>query len=343
MATLSAVLGNYNHARFLRRSVDAILGQSRKPDEILIFDDASTDGSREILADYAARYPDLIRLTQRKTNLGILQYMNEGLRQATGEYILFCSADDWIFPTLVERSMALLEQHPSAGLCSSLGRICDDDGRDLGAEPGAIPALSVGYFGPDDCRKWLADLDGWILGGTAIYKRQLLLDLSAYEPKLASFTDNFYARLVAARYGVCFMPEPQVSVRRATSSYSTAQSRDPEKMATIRRTAIEIMRRDHAEILPPNYLNIFDRRFRYMAKSSAIHWSAVELAQRARLASGTSHGFLLPELFRAIYLISKVALFLSLRLDDAFSVLAQTFRHRQVSRMFPPGSFDRPV
>ena len=58
--TLSVVMPNYNHAKFLPRALDSLLGQTRPPDEILVLDDGSTDDSRAILERVAGREP-LIR------------------------------------------------------------------------------------------------------------------------------------------------------------------------------------------------------------------------------------------------------------------------------------------
>jgi len=56
-STLSVIMSNYNHSRFLPEALDAIVNQSRQPDEFIIIDDASTDNSVEIIQSYASRYP----------------------------------------------------------------------------------------------------------------------------------------------------------------------------------------------------------------------------------------------------------------------------------------------
>src|SRR4051812_2495556 len=57
---LSVILPNYNHARCLSRAIEAIAGQSRPPDEIIVIDDASQDNSLEILALARRQHPNLI-------------------------------------------------------------------------------------------------------------------------------------------------------------------------------------------------------------------------------------------------------------------------------------------
>src|SRR5258708_5173204 len=94
---LSVVLPNYNHAQYLSNAIDAISGQSRSPDEIIVIDDASTDDSRDILAQYQTRHPNLIVLFNEQ-NFGALSALQRGLRVARGRYIYFAAADDQILP-----------------------------------------------------------------------------------------------------------------------------------------------------------------------------------------------------------------------------------------------------
>ena len=67
---LSVVTPNYNHGHLIGRAIEAVLSQSRCPDEYLILDDASTDNSLEIIEHYASRHP-FIRVLRNKQNLGV--------------------------------------------------------------------------------------------------------------------------------------------------------------------------------------------------------------------------------------------------------------------------------
>ena len=84
--TFSALMCNYNHAKYVEQAMNAVLNQSRPPDEYLILDDASTDNSLEIIQSYAARYP-CIKLVARKKNGGFVSGINELASLATGDYL----------------------------------------------------------------------------------------------------------------------------------------------------------------------------------------------------------------------------------------------------------------
>lgn len=92
---ISIIVPNYNKAQYLQRCLDSILSQSMQNFELIIIDDASTDGSLEILQDYAEIYP-CIRLYKMNYNnrQGICR--NIGIEKSLGNYIIFIDSDDYI-------------------------------------------------------------------------------------------------------------------------------------------------------------------------------------------------------------------------------------------------------
>ncbi len=89
-ATLSAIIPNHNHGRYIGRAVDALLTQERVPDEIVIVDDASTDDSLAIINELAAKSPR-IKVVSLSVNAGTNAALRAGLDRATGN-ILFLPA-----------------------------------------------------------------------------------------------------------------------------------------------------------------------------------------------------------------------------------------------------------
>ena len=112
---LSVVLPNYNHAEYLPRALDALLSQGRPPDEIIVVDDCSTDGSRDIIARYAARHPS-IRLLPNETNVGVIPTLSRGLGETRGQFVYFGAADDFVLPGFFEAAISTLQSYPQAGL-----------------------------------------------------------------------------------------------------------------------------------------------------------------------------------------------------------------------------------
>ena len=119
MPKVSVLVQTYNHAPYLRQCLNGLLSQKTSFDvEILIHDDASTDGSPDILKDFASRYPQ-IQLWLQTTNQYTLgnNAMMLNASRAKGEYLAICDGDDeWIDPLKLQRQADHLDQHPACAL-----------------------------------------------------------------------------------------------------------------------------------------------------------------------------------------------------------------------------------
>jgi len=105
--TIGVVVPTYNRASFLPETLDAILGQTRPPDEIIVVDDGSTDATPEVLARYAPG----VR-TIRITNSGELVARNTGVRAAASDLIAFCDSDDLWRPGYLAAVARLWQAEP---------------------------------------------------------------------------------------------------------------------------------------------------------------------------------------------------------------------------------------
>jgi len=95
MASVSVIIPVYNTVKYLRRCLESVCGQTLEEIEIICIDDASTDASPAILAEYAARDPR-VKVITFDQNCGAAVARNMGIDVATGEYIGFLDADDWM-------------------------------------------------------------------------------------------------------------------------------------------------------------------------------------------------------------------------------------------------------
>src|SRR3974390_2854794 len=98
--TVSFLIPNYNHARFIGTALSALAAQTRPPDEVLVIDDGSTDDSIAVLESFQPDLPQL-PLLRNPQNLGVCATLNRGLREATGSHIVSSAADDWVEPAFV--------------------------------------------------------------------------------------------------------------------------------------------------------------------------------------------------------------------------------------------------
>ncbi len=131
MPKVSVVVPNYNHARFLRRRIESILGQTCQDFEVIYLDDASTDGSGEIIAEYAA--DPRVRIIANEANSGsTFKQWNKGLRETRGEYVWIAESDDYADPRFLETLLERMEHYPSAGIAYCQSECVDEEGNPLG-------------------------------------------------------------------------------------------------------------------------------------------------------------------------------------------------------------------
>jgi glycosyltransferase involved in cell wall biosynthesis len=128
MPKISVIVPNYNHARFLCRRIDTILGQTFRDFELILLDDCSTDESAAILREYTS--DPRVRLEFNDHNSGsTFKQWNKGVRLARGKYVWIAESDDYADAHLLERLVGLLDANPEVtfGYCRS--RCVSEDGR----------------------------------------------------------------------------------------------------------------------------------------------------------------------------------------------------------------------
>ena len=91
---VSVVINNYNYARYLAQAIDSALGQTYPGTEVVVVDDGSSDGSRDVIAAYGTRVVPVL-----KENGGQASAFNAGFAASRGDVVLFLDADDCLLPT----------------------------------------------------------------------------------------------------------------------------------------------------------------------------------------------------------------------------------------------------
>lgn len=113
-ADVSICIITYNQDQYIERAIEsALMQQCTFSYEIIISDDCSTDGTKAIIAGYAAKYPSLIKAYYAGTNLGMLRNWEKALKLCTGKYIALLEGDDfWNDPLKLQKQFNILESHP---------------------------------------------------------------------------------------------------------------------------------------------------------------------------------------------------------------------------------------
>jgi glycosyltransferase involved in cell wall biosynthesis len=120
----------FNGEDFVSQAIESILAQRFTDFELIISDNASTDGTPRICREYARRDPR-VRYDRNATNLGGVRNFNLTFARSRGRYFKWAAHDDLLHPDFLARCVEVLESRPSVVLCSSLVRMIDPDDRVL--------------------------------------------------------------------------------------------------------------------------------------------------------------------------------------------------------------------
>ncbi len=199
--TVSVVIPAYNCAAYIQAAVDSALNQSRVPDEIIVVDDGSTDGTDRVLARYEAP----VRVI-RQVNAGESAARNTGLRAAVGDLIAFLDGDDTFTPDSIARRVEIFQASPEVGVVYGDMYVMNAAGEPLGRHrdfmPGARPS---GYILPE-----LA-VRSFILI-PAMIRRSVLGD-QTFDESLHHCPDYDFWRKLAAHCQFHYLDEPVAHYR----------------------------------------------------------------------------------------------------------------------------------
>jgi glycosyltransferase involved in cell wall biosynthesis len=229
-ATISAVVAAYQAEKWIGDALDSILGQTSPPDEVIVVDDGSTDGTARELA----RFGDRIRVIRRE-NGGCPAAFNTAFAAARCDFVAMCGADDTWEPRKLELQRAAIAAHPEVdffcGHAVMTGLIEGDHTRPPG----------VGVLDSDALR------DELFAAGCVINAPSIVIRRATFE-RLGPFIENFGAddyeywfRALAAGSRFYYEPRPLVSWRQHGENLSW-------KTAWMDECSYEVLRRYEGEV-----------------------------------------------------------------------------------------------
>lgn len=232
MPKITVIVPAFNSSRFLPRCLDSVLAQGEKSIEIVVVNDGSTDDTEDVLATYSARNPTIRVISQR--NAGVSSARNTGLSVATGRYVMFLDADDWIDATLVEDMTERLRLEEAQIGIFGVSFDYHDELDFLTSSTVSLPTESVIRRGEPFSSEIITgpfmDLIGY--SSNKIYLRDWLLDRKLnFDEEMSLFEDlDFGCRALTAAKAVALQPKAYIHyVRRPRISLSTM--RGPEYLA----------------------------------------------------------------------------------------------------------------
>lgn len=206
--TVSVCIPAYNHAKYVRRTLESVLQQDFHDFEIVITDDCSTDGTAE---EILAVRDDRIRLFRHPRNMGPSIAANNNIRQARGAFISIVPSDDLFEPHKLSRQLEEFRRHPSLGATFSFMQRMDEDGVPL-------PDTNFGVALPPDWRRESVLRHFFFEGNclaapTAMMRREAVRKTGLFDPRLLQTQDYDYWVRLCLRFDISVVEEKLVGYR----------------------------------------------------------------------------------------------------------------------------------
>lgn len=226
---VSVLCITYNHAPYIRQCLDGFLMQKTNfKYEVIIHDDCSTDGTTDIVKEYANKYPDLIVPIIQSVN----QYQNgvKGiiatfmLPKTRGKYIALCEGDDyWIDPLKLQKQVDFLEKNPNTSMVYTSFKTVDESNKEI-RRPRYDSYIKRSFSG-----NMLPELfySNYILTLTTMIRREVLFsDLYRNSPQKYDYTIFLASSFMGDGY---FIPEVTGCYRKCGGSAITSHYKEVEK------------------------------------------------------------------------------------------------------------------
>ncbi|HUN07790.1 MAG TPA: glycosyltransferase [Aggregatilineales bacterium] len=201
--TISVIVPCFNQAHYLNNAIESLLVQTRRPNEIIIVNDGSTDNTAEV----AGRYGSPIILINQ-ANMGISGALNTGYRAATSDLVTVLASDDTLEPSSLEKRMKLLETHPEWRVVYSDVAFMNDTGELLGRYSQMMPELqpSGNVFGVL-ARYNLMPFHAFL------FRRECLEKCGYFDETLHWMEDYEFLLRLASHYDFYYLDEPLANYR----------------------------------------------------------------------------------------------------------------------------------
>jgi glycosyltransferase involved in cell wall biosynthesis len=219
---ITVLMTAYNSARFLPEAIESVLVQTHRHFEFIIIDDGSTDDTLAFARSFALRDKRIKVISH--DNMGMGASLNEGMEEASGDWIARIDADDRMVPDRLERQIAFLQDHPTLAVASSLVYYIDETGGIIGQNSSRFTT-----------RRGVAQAiaNHWPIGfhhPAAIFRKDVIQKVGGYRPRFWPADDmDLWNRVVEAGYAVLVQPEYLTKYRIHGSSVTVGKFRETEQ------------------------------------------------------------------------------------------------------------------
>lgn len=275
--------------------------QTNFPYEVLIYDDASTDGTPAIIEEYAAKYPDIFKPTLYKKNnysqgLGYVG-LYTGIKEAKGKYVAYCEGDDyWTDPKKLQKQVDFLESHTEYEICAHETEVRDEYSETV--RTCVYSDMNKNLFLDIKNRRHFQfedTLTGNIFHISALMYRNFDVQLPEWVAQISAFDMLFYM-LLTQNGKIYVMPDVMSVYRGHVDSLTSTQSEYLSSISFYELSTNLLLRmneywgRQYEYLIYPIVARYYIRmEFVYLSKSARNYTKAREMAKLARWYSWTTY------------------------------------------------------
>lgn len=231
MPKLSVIVPNYQHEAYLRQRLNSIAAQSFEDYEVVLLDDASRDGSAEILKEYAQKFDWQLELRTENSGSPFVQW-NRGIEVAKGDYIWIAESDDLAHPDLLKELLPLLEENPQVGIAYAQSMLIDEEGKELNSYEENLRFLYQSKAwqsdfikpGKEACKDWLFFHNPIPNASSVVFRKSAYVAVEGGDPQMRLNGDwHLYAKILL-RYDLAFRAK-ELNYFRVHQATQRSQSR----------------------------------------------------------------------------------------------------------------------
>lgn len=231
---VSVIVPNYNHRPYLAERLRSIEAQSYPEMEYILLDDASTDGSAELLAQWAEERPRARFIPNEKNSGSPFIQWNRGAKEAQGRYLWIAESDDFCEPQMVARLVEVLEAHPDAGIAYAQSMLVDERSRKLHSYEENLRFIYQSEAwqsdfcvdGREACRKWLFFHNPIPNASGLLLRRESFLEAGQADPQMRLNGDWYLYVKILLRSRLCFVAQPLNYFRTHEQSQRSASRKN---------------------------------------------------------------------------------------------------------------------
>lgn len=208
---ISIILPIYNGEKYMRQSIDSVIGQTHQNWELLIVDDGSTDRTAEIAMEYVQK-DSRIQYHKNPQNMRLPRTLNRGFSMAKGAYLTWTSDDNYYYPTALEKMYHALKSEKKHFAFASCD-VIDSDGI-------VVEVISVDR----NSAKMIAGSNS--VGACFLYSREVYETIGEYDPDLTLVEDFDYWQRICMKYEPVCISEKLYAYRWHDGALTSTMRKD---------------------------------------------------------------------------------------------------------------------